>query len=386
MDNKDFRLKVHQPDQRIGQSRHLNNEKPQLGFNVDYHYNGNGTLWIITRDGLCYCLDGSQGRRSVNEQEGLTIYCAHRLEHYVHLAIHRELLSIPTFSGQLYNTIMTRPVECGQRGAYYENFISDADIHNKGGSIYIQALDIVACTVDPIFNGIKHPFSPTVELTSELIGKHHTNGAATVKVRIIDNEGVTPTKYYRLGDIAISVLPVANGELKSGLYVIYRGATEADEIRNWYSLADMENDKTPIKFFNSKPEALAYDAIGAMKLRTEELKAQQQLQKPIDDEANGLRQQLQSLRDQQMTEYTRTIESMRTQHQGILEQERKRFTAEHEIFKSELEALRKEREHRVKDRYDDLSYERKNFNEMLKMIPAIVSIVLSVVVLVKAKK
>lgn len=400
MDNLDLRLKVHQPEQSIGQPSQINNEQPQFSMISDFHYNGNGKLWVISREGVCYCLDGSQGKRRYDDKPGLTVYCSHRIANFVDVDMHRELQSVECFGQKLYHETKTRRVDLMGRTVYYNNFVSDYDISAKGGSLYIQSLDIVICTVDPVLSGIRHPFSPAVELTSELIGQRQTAGAGSIKIRIIDNEGVTATKWYCVGEIPISVHPVQHPDLGSGVYVIYRGATEVDEVRRRYTLADLESGKLPISFYNSKAEALAADRVAATKLETEQtkleteqLKAKQQKQKPVDEEIEALRAQVlaanereRKLQQQQQDDSLRIAQSLRDQHQRDIEAERKRWAAETEVWRTELEILRKEREARTKDRYDDLSYERKNFNEMLKMIPAIVSIVLSVVVLVKAKK
>ena len=61
MDNLDLRLKVHQPEQSIGQPSQINNEQPQFSMISDFHYNGNGKLWVISREDVCYCQTAPKG-------------------------------------------------------------------------------------------------------------------------------------------------------------------------------------------------------------------------------------------------------------------------------------------------------------------------------------
>jgi len=235
---------------------------------------------------------------------------------------------------------------------------------------------------------------------------------------VVDNEGVLGDLWYRTGAIALCVRPTSNTNLESGLYISYRGATEASTIKLSGTLQDIQTGKTPIRFWPSKAAALAemeaaelQYSTAKIKLATEQTKAEQSHAKLKDDEVGSLREALAEaqaamsrLQQQQIDEMNRLYSVTQQEHAARLAEAQARSADEFKRFQAALEerdkdrerrrkedderrkAADEEQERRRKEYYEEQSYERKNYNEMLKMIPSLLSIALSILVLIKSAK
>ena len=403
-------LRVVDPLVSYGPTQGISNNDSALHFQKEFHYTGYGQLYVLTREGLCYTLRSYGIGRSQTEPPGLTVYTARHVSLDVRIDIHRESMSSGNRAKDLYNNFVTRPHNHQGRDLYVSYSITEEQINNNGGSVYSPELDVVLSLADPVTNDIHHPYGCVSALSRpDSVAESRVPGAH-MRLVFIDNERLMGQKWVRFGDYTLQITPVPSDSLRSGLYLVYQSMGEYSEVKQFWELKDVQANKTGFVLFNSRAEAMAWVeqkdhelTVTAMKRDTEELKISSGRRKIEDDEVAALRKELLDARKQLdelarlntqnatdaaiavRTEMSELILVERKAHEQRLEAEKKRYEEELRRLEEERKRSREEAERNRKDWYEERNYERKNLNEILKLIPAVASIVLSIVVLTKSK-
>lgn len=399
-------MRIIEPEIKFGPmtNAQYSSEHAPLSMSHEFRYNGYGTLYLLTRDGICYTLRSFINDRNALEVPGLTVYASETISIDVNVDIQRESMSSGTRSQALVDNIRSAPLRRTHKDVYISYFVSDQELTAAGGSAYVADIDVVISVVDPIENSIRHPFGSAAAASGGLgtIEAKRLKGAH-MRMLFIDNERVMGDKWFRLGEICIHLRPTVSDQLASGIYLIYQGSSDNAEVRRYWPLKEVQAGKLPIRMFNSQAEAAAWDEerehelqTAAFKRDTESTKNEGTRQKQITDEISSLRKE----RDEANERYDSMVRTnakqlseaaanIRQELEDRLNRERKdaeeRLATEKRRHEEEVKQAREDSERKRKEWYEERSYERKNLNEILKLIPVVASIVLSIVVLTKSK-
>lgn len=399
-------MKIIEPEIKFGPitNAEYSSEHAPLSMSHEFRYNGYGTLYLLTRDGICYTLRSFLNDRTLTEVPGLTVYASENISVDVNVDIQRESMLSGTRSQALVDNIRKTPLRSTRRNVYVSYFVSDQELTAAGGSAYVADIDVVISVVDPIANSIRHPFGSANVLAGGVgtIEAQRLKGAH-MRLLFIDNERVMGDKWFRLGEICIHLRPTVSDQLSSGIYLIYQGSSDTVEVRRHWPLKEVQAGKLPLRMFNSQAEAAAWDEerehelhTATLKRDTETTKTEGVRQRQLTDEITSLRKE----RDEANERYDDMVRNnakslseaagnIRQELEDRLNRERKeaeeRLATEKRRYEEEVKQAREDNDRKRKEWYEDRSYERKNLNEILKLIPVIASIVLSVVVLTKSK-
>lgn len=385
---RDQRIKPLDPQVTYGTASRGVAESSHLEFSDHFFYNGHTDVYILTRDGMIYKLQGSKIVQGNSDNTGLFCFSRRAIDSTVEIGLDSDMLNVDTFGREVYaNLRRSGVIDRNMTTARFEQFVSLGKIHNAGGSVYVHSLDIVISLANPITYGIRHPYSPsaTMELPTEE-ENNKAKGTASIKVVIVDNTRATGNKWFKVGDNAFCVKPQSIPSTNNGVYIIRQGGDDARAVDEYYTLETLEANKLSIRFYNSKAAALADQEtaeiqlqVAKQKLETEQYKTEQNQRKLEDDELAAMRARVEESLNKTLGETESRIKFER-------EELERRMRSEWEDYERRRKSYYDEEDRKRKDRYDDRSSQRKDFSEMLKMIPTVLSIALAVLVLVKGGK
>lgn len=234
-------------------------------------------------------------------------------------------------------------------------------LRQYGGSVYYHELDAVFSLMN-FHQTPPHPFGIAgrnmhlIDAADKLGSKIGFNYA----VEVVDNAGKHGDRYLNIGNKVYRAPAQRDPERRDGIYIISNEPVEGQ-----VELAERE-----IKYY---PFEGAEEAIGLFETPEEALN--------LGDLSLAKRQEILNLEHQitigkaelVMTKQTHEKEMAdKDRELKLLEMERERQARVIEELRSEAEHRMKLERERVKDYYEDKSYERKNENEVLKFIPGVI--------------
>jgi hypothetical protein len=234
-------------------------------------------------------------------------------------------------------------------------------LKKAGGSIYFQELDTVFSLLS-YRDCPPHPFG-LAGRNLYLIEEHEKafgDSSFTYAVELIDNMGKYGDRYLNIGNKVYRVSAKQDSSRRDGIYIITHQPVDSDvemsekEVQHY----PFEGAEDKLGIFRTAEEALN---LGDMSL------ARRQEILNLEHQVNVNKAELTLVKQGHEREMAdkerelRLLEMEREKQQRIIDE--LRATTEHQ--------LKLERE-RVKDYYEDKSFERKNDNELLKFLPTVV--------------
>lgn len=236
--------------------------------------------------------------------------------------------------------------------------LSIEQLKEYGGSVYYHELD----TVFSLYNLDRcppHPYSAAgrdlclVEATPSKIGFHYG-------IEIIDNAGKYGDRYLNIGNKVYRAPVHKDSTRRDGVYIV----------ANEPVLGEIEASEREVQYY---PFEVAEEQVGLYRTPEEALNLGD-LSQARKEELTNLEHEIQKGKAELMRERQKFEAEMMDKERALKEAE-----IERDRNARVIEELRADQEHklklereRVKDYYDDKSYERKDNNEILKFIPAVV--------------
>lgn len=289
------------------------------------------------------------------------------LQHTVKLDIQRVLSAIADdVSKEL--KVMKESFQLSAQTARYGSATFILDYHlsleqlkRYGGSIYYHELDCVFSMLD-FENTPPHPYGEAgrqIQLVND-IEAHSSSVGFIYAIEIVDNAGEYGNRFINIGGKVYPIKTVKDNTRRNGVYVITNRPVEGQAALSEREVLVYGFDaaEEELCLYRTPEEARNFGDLSTAK-REEVLALEHQLQ--IEKgEAAILRQQ----HDAELLEKQKAlaiVEAARDENARLID--KMRAEEEHR--------MKLERE-RVKDYYDDRSYQRKDNNESLKFLPAIV--------------
>lgn len=298
---------------------------------------------IGTRDGFRATLNPVNIRKL---EPGLYFKLHHRFSPTVTFDIDHKL-RVPENPWSQFSEIRSpgrKPTDVREMASLFR--ITSESLYEYGGG-YNRLLDLVIDTGDNRYGSI-HPYSSdaldfAVGSTRE---ERLQDGVFGLKMFLVDNYDTFGDKYINFGGLVHQIKAVHNLSYDDGLYISstnelkLNGSVAAPKPK-FYSLKDLNEDKSPVMLFNSYKEAKAYGDLDSIKERK--------------------RKEL---------EHENTIQKLESERLS-LEEKRK-----HEAIIRDIEAReayrsydREGQSQARKDYYDSRSAMRKDSSELWKIIP-----------------
>lgn len=366
----DSRVRVCVPEQTPTVNRFPSNPA-KVTTVTSFRYFGYGRVWIGDRDGWFYEVEAEPAQ---GFEAGVYVHTSLEVMNSVKIEVNGK--SVETNPAGHAKMRQLRSVVGGLvRELFTEALVSEEVIDAKGGVVYIPSCDIIVSRQCPIANKIHHPYSSMGQLHPGDVLDVEGDVASKLRLRLIDNNRVTGNRWYRVGDFAQQVEPEVNLHLEDGLYVSYSGPETVGWEHKYFPLKDVLADKAPIKLHGSRSEALSEDRNRELELEIARLKRVNDLGKQ-EHEIEKLSKQTTNETEKLLLDYIRRADEER-------ERERK---ARLEVEQREVDLLRKQREAEHKDYLEARAERRKNTTDLLKMIPAVVSLAVALLALYKKSK
>jgi hypothetical protein len=322
-------------------------------------------IGIASRDGLKYDLppstnlvqnslivqiqyELSRGSRDTLEK----LLCSSSVDNSIELQLIKQALSQDGF-----------PSRGRQTRFDIEYIITESDLKQHGGVVYISDLDLVISTKG--CDAIKyHPYGKEASLyafAEESFNEvdNITGQNFIYSIKLIDNFGNIGKRWLRIGDDVVLIKPVKDQTRTDGIYV----ATKKPSVNNLGEAVNLTErydiDQVPpyFKLYKQFHDArhTAEDEM-TMKLSEFEMK-RKKMETDLAVSENALLRVTQEADNLRMT-----AESMQTKHAN--EMHSMRMQLEREV----QERITMQR----KDQYEAVSVDRKNTAELVKVVPAIV--------------
>jgi len=400
-------IKVAYPEILFGPSNRMRTTTP-IQTIVEYSYNGVGSLWVLGRDGVSHRINSYTADRHAGDTFGFTINKLHRNAVDVQTNIHRESMLEGNRNMVVYENLLS----CPNRGQYRElhvtYFVPDAQLSDAGGVLYIAEFDIVLSTVDPILQGIVHPYSVAAAFAErDGVINSNTLRGTTARWFIVDNEGICGTRYMQICGEVVCIRTRSNGTLESGLYFQLHDEQSPTAVKRFFPIKDVIGDKLPFKLFDSADHAISYNEthdhevkVTSIKRDTEEYRQQNQLRK----ELSNANEELVELRNQLLNQNSELTERFRKEAEAVTsrlaaaykEREQEMLAREQEMLRraeertaerlEERARIQKERDEMLKDIAEQAKVRRQHTLEIIKSVPVVLGIALTVMQLfLKAK-
>lgn len=249
-------------------------------------------------------------------------------------------------------------------------FISKEDINKSGRAIYINELDLVIAFSNAMPNP-DHPFMNPLTMVSPLESTDY------IGMELIDNEDAIGPIYVNFTNEPIRLVPRKSSIKPSGLYISDPGPAKLgpenmpnSQRRTYYSpdrLTSSENRSGLLQFiFNNYEDAKSYGS--AIAERERQLKLEMHEMKLDAARAAQDLAEAKAKFDKEKEERDRLAD--------IDKQELDRLNRELE-FRRNMESMDR------KDYYERRSFDRKDSSEWLKFAPAVITLVASLIPLLK---
>lgn len=422
-------LRVAATDVKFGPSQLPRHNTPMQTI-TEFSYNGIGFVWVLTREGISYRINSYSSDRRIGEQFGFIINKFFRHAVDVESNIQRESMLEGNRNMAFFDNLLTTGVKGQHRELYVTYFVSDTQLSNAGGVLYVAEADIVLCTVNPHDKPIVHPYGAAAA-TAARDGLIYVNSirGTTARWFIVDNERICGCKYMMVCGEAVCIRTTEHGSLESGLYVQVQDETSPNPVKRFYPIKDVMANKLPFRLSDSMEHALSYNEaqehelnVGTLKRSAEEIRQENQIRKELSqiaDENAELRQQLmnqqaefaersrkeqesiltaiQAATKEREAEFARQEEARRKEYERQEEQRRKDYEQREEARRKEseqreetrrkdAERIQLERERLLKDAAEQEKSRRQQTLEVMKAVPVVLGIALTVLQLFSKAK
>lgn len=366
----DSRVRVCVPEQTPTVNR-FPSMPAKVTFVTSLRYFGYGRLWIGERDGWFYEMEAEPAH---GFEPGVYFHRSLEVSTTVKIDISgKSVETNPQGSEKMRH--LKHSQNALTRELFMEAVVKEKEIDTTGGILYIPSLDVIVSRHCPHMNKIHHPYSSLGQLVPGDVLDVEGDVASRFRLKLIDNSRVSGNHWYRLGEFAQQLEPEVNPCLSDGLYVSVNGPdTDGWEHRH-FPLKDVLAGKTPIKLHGSRSEALSEDRNRELELEIARLKREADLGKQ-EHELSKLSQQTTNETEKLLLEFIRRSEEDR-------ERERK---GRNDAELREAELIRKQRELEHREYLDAKAERRKNFTDLIKIVPAVVSLAVALLALYKKSK
>lgn len=225
----------------------------------------------------------------------------------------------------------------------------------KSGTVYIPETNVVV-TMDKERAMRPHPYSPEGLQNIEIEKTLANVGQAGVMVKVIDNDQISPVRYFYAAKRLISVRSVVDHRRESGVYLTF---TDCDN-----------NRKSSFITFKE-----AEDVIGLFKTQDEAV-------------THGDPKYLNEQRERELENANLALKNESMLNKAELQQREAELASlkhDYNVMKEHLDYAATVRKHQInsiddrrKDYYEERSYYRKDSSEAWKFVPLVVGIVIGV--------
>lgn len=252
------------------------------------------------------------------------------------------------------NTLEREPTWYNQRKFSYTLGISRANLEKVGGVVYLNDVDLVV-GLEKHRDVAVHPYSQPGQrqrLSESFIDEE----GLTQRYLLIDNSGIYGQRWVNTGYSVFELKPVADPQLRDGVYVTTRNSIHTDPETVFYEYADAEE---ALGLYRNRPEAEAFGSPEA-KFKAELKQAEQDLAREKMDlqrnkqEVDREQHELETERKRQDDHY-KEEDARRKREQDQLESDIKRH-------KEDMERQRD----RLKMERDRIEFERQTYSERQK--------------------
>lgn len=241
-------------------------------------------------------------------------------------------------------------------------------LQSYGGSVYFSELDIVVSLL-PVEEMPAHPYSEEGRTHQTVAGSPVDHGGVGFgyAVEIIDNYERFGTRYLNIGGAVYPVRPKKDVERRDGVYIISNYAANGTLTKEGVKVSFCSFDKAEeeLGLYKSFDEALHLGNI-AQAHKREMLTMEHDLAKGKVELQN-----LKNLHDREMLTATQELKR--------IEQENARLDARNKLLENDLSLERQ----RIKDYYEQKSYQRKDTSEALKILPTLLMGLTTLMVAIK---
>lgn len=264
--------------------------------------------------------------------------------------------------------------------------VSKKELEGRGGSLYLNQLDLAVSLLRPEL-APAHPYSEKgyMQALVESNPDVNTIGSFGYALRIVDNSGTFGDRFININKEVFKIPATRDAVLRDGVYLTSSAALEGNYdlcpprcIRYCFEEADKH-----ITFYRTFEEAKTLgDTFGTQE---RELKQQQQDFKRQEHEWKVEQAQL-TMQRQQQEEDQRKWEhdfKLRERQLRIEEQENAERAAKLKAEREEFEHQRAQQSSQRKEEYEERSFMRKEYTEVLKLIPVVITGIAAIFVAVK---
>jgi hypothetical protein len=250
-------------------------------------------------------------------------------------------------------------------------------LNELGGTIYFHELDCLL-SLNDFESTPPHPFSyesmKLKEINSVIDINEPVNSRFNYSIELVDNAGKFGQRYLNIGNKIYRIDTIKNSTKEDGVYVVSNNPVSSElEVSSktsiYYSFEDAE---TKIGLYKTIEDAAVLGDTAMARKRDIEILEHNTAKMKID---------LQNIKHEH-----ELLLAEKAKDAQLLEMERAQHTYE-------LEELRKKTEHdlkiereKIKDFYTTREYDRKDSNETLKFIPAIIATLGGLAMIIKSFK
>lgn len=252
--------------------------------------------------------------------------------------------------------------------------VREEDLVGRGGDLYLEDMDIVLSTTHPS-SAPMHPKSEELHRTELVEKEEHINRAQSFgySLRIVDSQGIYGERFVNIHNNVYRVPRIEKSKLNDGVYLVSSGTMDG-------GIAESPKPVSRRYTFEEADEILPlYETIKEANTLGDVFA---QRQKEIADQQYELKEREQELKrdrfvaEKELEEMRRRLEKERLADEQSRSRETQRF--------AELKELHARQEHertresaKRKDYYEARSHERKDAQEWVKFIPAVITGVLA---------
>lgn len=261
----------------------------------------------------------------------------------------------------------------GQTSYELDFFVALSDVEDNGGGIYLEDLDRVVSTL----NGPHIPLHPHSEVAvrNRLVEEDDTiNRVASfgLSLRIVDSRGAFGDRYVNIHGQVYKVPSVRESTLPDGVYLTSSGPVEG-EVRYTKPVSKRYS------FEEADQELKLYRTVEAARTYGDEIA---QRERELKEWGVSLKEKEQKLRDEKIQrdyefeKLKQQLDREQAEEESIRKQQEARAQQRMAQLKEEIAELEHKRNVEMlqrKDVYETRSMERKESQEMVKFLPAVVT-------------
>lgn len=354
------------PDIRIGPRRQLRpEEQPQFEIRNSFFNTTGSTLTVCHRNGMKVAIPS----RPVMSGNAFVVRVEITVRGDVKENLRDTLSRVTDDSPNEMRLIKEAFDKQSNLGSYAQRMIALEypitldQIRKAGGTIYYHELDLLLSLSDPEF-AMPHPYSEDGRKLSMVVDAPVDLNEASFGycIEIIDNAGMIGERYLNINSDIYKVVPKLDPSRRDGVYVItHRAVDNATEVGNQTEVQHFASDEQGFESLGLYRTFTDATHLGDVSVSRKEELAR------LEHETTLLKGQLQKIKAAHEIEIASLNERLQKAELEANTNKRQLDAAmERERHQSEMERIR------TKDYYEDRSIVRKDSNEALKVIPAII--------------